>query len=71
MFGTASKWIGIYNIWYYGVLMALNGNEAIITFHYFLLKGKKQVMNLDLQVIYLWEIEVTLKNISLQLKVNF
>lgn len=25
MFGTASKWIGIYNIWYYGVLMALNG----------------------------------------------
>ena len=30
MFGTASKWIGIYNIWYYGVLMALNGNEAII-----------------------------------------
>lgn len=63
MFGTASKWIGIYNIWYYGVLMALNGNEAIITFHYILLKGKKQVMNLDLQV--------TLKNISLQLKVNF
>lgn len=41
MFGTASKWIGIYNIWYYGVLMALNGNEAIITFHYILLKGKR------------------------------
>ncbi|XP_031560576.1 sugar phosphate exchanger 3-like [Actinia tenebrosa] len=25
MFGTASKWLGIYNIWYYGVFMALNG----------------------------------------------
>ncbi|KAJ7358963.1 hypothetical protein OS493_019867 [Desmophyllum pertusum] len=24
MFGTVSKWIGIYNIWYYGVFMALN-----------------------------------------------
>lgn len=26
MFGTVSKWIGVYNIWYYGVFMALNGN---------------------------------------------
>ena len=25
MFGTVSKWIGVYNIWYYGVFMALNG----------------------------------------------
>lgn len=25
MFGTVSKWIGIYNIWYYGIFMALNG----------------------------------------------
>ena len=27
MFGTVSKWIGIYNIWYYGVFMALNGRH--------------------------------------------
>lgn len=25
MFGTVSKWIGVYNVWYYGVFMALNG----------------------------------------------
>ena len=25
MFGSVSKWIGVYNIWYYGVFMALNG----------------------------------------------
>ena len=43
MFGTASKWIGIYNIWYYGVLMALNGNEAInYNFPLYSVKGKKQ-----------------------------
>ena len=28
MFGTVSKWIGIYNIWYYGVFMALNGRHS-------------------------------------------
>lgn len=28
MFGTVSKWIGVYNIWYYGVFMALNGKLA-------------------------------------------
>ena len=37
MFGTASEWIGIYNIWYYGVLMALNGNEAISLFIIFVI----------------------------------
>lgn len=25
MFGSVSKWIGVYNIFYYGVFMALNG----------------------------------------------
>ena len=28
MFGTVSKWIGVYNIWYYGVFMALNGRHS-------------------------------------------
>ena len=28
MFGTVSKWIGVYNIWYYGVFMALNGRYS-------------------------------------------
>ena len=25
MFGTVSKWIKVYNVWYYGIFMALNG----------------------------------------------
>ncbi|KAK3700540.1 hypothetical protein QZH41_009195, partial [Actinostola sp. cb2023] len=25
MFGCVSKWLGVYNIWYYGIFMALNG----------------------------------------------
>lgn len=30
MFGSVSKWIGVYNIFYYGVFMALNG-EIFLT----------------------------------------
>ena len=54
MFGTASKWIGIYNIWYYGVFMALNGNYISNYFSLYSVKRKKSVvMNPDLQVVYL------------------
>lgn len=34
MFGTVSKWIGVYNIWYYGVFMALNGRPWFVNFVY-------------------------------------
>ena len=33
MFGTVSKWIGVYNIWYYGVFMALNGKQGCFIFY--------------------------------------